>query len=116
MKGRWLHIALVTLLLVQGTAAVHASATMLTEGLAVSESSPAGSESLPCHETAPEPASCCEGMQGIACGMDCGTPSPALNHVEPSGAMIAHEAWLAGGAAALQPRAPTSLYKPPRTY
>ena len=73
-----------------------------------------------CHEMpadsqdAPLP-DCCDGMDGVYCGMDCGTAGSAVSQLAVIPALPGHGAYVAaGGYAAPEPPA-SFLYKPPRT-
>ena len=123
MKQRWMHIALAILLLAQPVAGAGAWASMMAAGLdatahALAE---APAEAMPrCHEAASDaPAAdmpdCCVSMDGVSCGMDCGTASPAVTRTVALPGLPGHGVYIEAVIYAAPDRPAESTFKPPRT-
>ena len=114
MKRRWLHISLALLVLAQPVASAATWSAMLSAQLdAISHGQ---SVEMPgCHEAMPELPDCCDGTDGVHCGMDCGTASPAVSQAIELAPPSGHGAWTPAAAYVAPSSPPTSLYKPPRT-
>ncbi len=84
---------------------------MLASGL---DAAVAQAEMPPCHEATPEVPDCCEDMSSAACGMDCGTASPAISQSQVLAGVPGHGAWNAGAYYASPDHPPESFFKPPR--
>lgn len=115
MKQRCLHIALAILVLAQPVASATAWASMMAPVLAAAAEAPGHHDMPGCHDAAPEMPDCCDGMNGISCGMDCGTASSAVSQLMFLPAPVGHGVYVAQARYAPPQHPPTALFKPPRT-
>jgi len=68
-----------------------------------------------CHDADPAVPDCCAGMEGVSCGMDCGTVSPALGQPRVPDALAGHGAFEGRAIYAAPSHSPNTFLKPPRT-
>lgn len=118
MSKGWVHISLAILVLAQPAASGAVWAAMMAAQLdSVSDTgSEMSSMKMPgCHEAESEVPDCCDTMNGVACGMDCGTASPALNQPPLLTGITGHGAFVPALPSAAPASPPAILYKPPRT-
>ena len=120
MKQRWRRIALAILVLAQPVASAGAWASMMAAGLETTgQEMPA--DAMPgCHEAmsdapAADMPDCCDSMDGVACGMDCGTASPAVTQATVLPGLPGHGAWTEAATYAAPDHPTESAFKPPRT-
>jgi hypothetical protein len=112
MRRRFLNIFLAMLLLVQPLVGAGVLAEMGSQ-LAAAEH--LDSERPGCHDALPEPPDCCTGMDGVACGMDCGAASSAVTHAAPLAGDYAHGSFGSSVPYLTPISRPDFLDKPPRT-
>jgi hypothetical protein len=133
MRKRWLHVSLAILVLVQPATSAAAWAAMMAaqldivsnaraempgmemSGMEMSGMEMSGMEMSGCHEAGPDVPDCCDSMNGVACGMDCGTASPAVNQPPLLAGVNGHGAFVPALPPAASASLPTTRYKPPRT-
>jgi hypothetical protein len=124
MQRRCLHVFLIFLVLAQPVASAAASAAMVGASLASAVSIDAkdipgmdmpGMDMSGCHDTAPAVPDCCAGMEGVSCGMDCGTVSPALGQPRVPDTLAGHGAFEGRAIYAAPSHSPGTFLKPPRT-
>lgn len=115
MRQRWLHIALAILVLAQPVASSIAWASMMSSALDTAAEAAAHHDMSGCHEAAPEMPDCCDGMNGVSCGMDCGTACSAVSQPLILPAPAGHGIYAAAADYASPHHPSTSLFKPPRT-
>jgi hypothetical protein len=124
MQRRCLHVFLIFLVLAQPVASAAASAAMVGASLASAVSIDAkdipgmdmpGMDMSGCHDTDPAVPDCCAGMEGVSCGMDCGTVSPALGQPRVPDTLAGHGAFEGRAIYAAPSHSPGTFLKPPRT-
>jgi hypothetical protein len=117
MKQRWLHTALAILVLAQPVAGAGAWAAMMSARLdgAAMTADMGGKPTAGCHDAMPETPDCCDQMDGVHCGMDCGTVSPAVSQHLALLPDPGHAAWNSAVPYAAPDHPPGFFFKPPRT-
>ena len=98
MRQKWPHIALAILVLAQPVASAGAWASMMASMLDAAVEAPD-------HHN----------MNGVYCGMDCGTASSVVSQPVILPAPVGHGIYAAAVIYASPQHPPASLYKPPRT-
>ena len=115
MKQRWMHIALAILVLAQPVASVSAWAAMMGSMLDTAVETPMDPDAPPCHQAESDAPDCCDSMNGIDCGMDCGTASSAISQPAVLPGVPGHGVFAEAVRYAPPHHSPGSLFKPPRT-
>ena len=143
MKTRWLHVALTLLVIFQPAVSAAAWAAMMAtqvdgatshhsglsgtvvsgmamsgmamSGMSMSDRQISDRKMAGCHGAEADVPRCCEAMDGVACGMDCGTASPAVHQPPLLLGVTGHGAFEPALPCAAPSSPPTILYRPPRT-
>ncbi len=124
MQRRILHTVLCFLVLVQPVAGVAASASIMGASFSAEASMDThdmsamempGMEMPGCHDAVSIVPECCDQMDGVSCGMDCGTVSPALTQPHSLSGMNGHGVFEGHSVYAPPSRSPNTFLRPPRT-